>query len=747
MNGFLNQFPYSDFHEMNLDWILKAIKELAREMKDFEASNSIEYVGIWNISDQYSIWSVVTNGNNAYLSIKPVPSGIQVTDQNYWRFIGTFIVDTQLNQNSINPIANKPVTNKFNIVDTRLDALETGLSAETDARTSADDAISAHVNEFESELDNEVVNRMAADATINGRIDSLATLTPGSTTGDAELIDIRTEYQGVVAANAGTAVRDQVSHAMDLINNDVGVDGVSFSLTGSHSQNADLIYFPVAANEKVYCMVTTSTNESIGGIMVFKDSNGDTVTQESFRTNQLKEITVTGAAVKAGAYMPDPTNPCVVTIRLYRANALKLRIDTFDGRLINLTNSSTNNFNEIRDELKYANVNFVLTSAHSSNADRISYSVAAGKKVIIDLRTSNNNILSCSVTCKNGDTVVDQFAVTSGTPRTVTLSGDVTSFGAYVPEVEGETPVVYFSIISEDSILFNSSYDPVSVFKSNIDDALKDLISYQTFTNGINFAFISDMHWETNFKTSPILMNYIAEHSRIRTVINGGDVASGDNSDGTQQAEWLYECTSAFNGNYDYYTINGNHDNNSVGGSSTLTAAQVKNLMLPSPDSVSYGPGNYYHFAKDNTRIICLDSGAVGAADNDQIEWVKNIIENASEDYILIFSHIIFLSHSDDNPCPLFSDLMTMIGTLSAENKAKIQAIFGGHTHHDNDYVFDSIPVVVIDTDSRFPDDGITREAGTTTSQLFDLVTINYDTKTIYCKRIGTIGTDRTITY
>lgn len=27
-NGFINQFPYSDFHEMNLDWLIKKTKEL-----------------------------------------------------------------------------------------------------------------------------------------------------------------------------------------------------------------------------------------------------------------------------------------------------------------------------------------------------------------------------------------------------------------------------------------------------------------------------------------------------------------------------------------------------------------------------------------------------------------------------------------------------------------------------------------------------------------------------------------------
>ena len=28
MSNFINQFPYTDFHELNLDWILNKMKEL-----------------------------------------------------------------------------------------------------------------------------------------------------------------------------------------------------------------------------------------------------------------------------------------------------------------------------------------------------------------------------------------------------------------------------------------------------------------------------------------------------------------------------------------------------------------------------------------------------------------------------------------------------------------------------------------------------------------------------------------------
>jgi hypothetical protein len=69
-----------------------------------------------------------------------------------------------------------------------------------------------NVDVVKTELQSEIAVERA-------RITNLATLTEGSTTGDAELADIRVGYDGTTYASAGEAVREQASALNDIVGN------------------------------------------------------------------------------------------------------------------------------------------------------------------------------------------------------------------------------------------------------------------------------------------------------------------------------------------------------------------------------------------------------------------------------------------------------------------------------------------------------------------------------------------------
>lgn len=88
---FWNKYPYTNFHELNLDWILRQIKELTHEMDEFKVINSIRFFGPWQITSQYPTWAIVDDGNgNGYLSIQPVPVGVTLDNADYWVLVANY---------------------------------------------------------------------------------------------------------------------------------------------------------------------------------------------------------------------------------------------------------------------------------------------------------------------------------------------------------------------------------------------------------------------------------------------------------------------------------------------------------------------------------------------------------------------------------------------------------------------------------------------------------------------------------
>lgn len=83
-----NEYPYRNLTDLNLDFILKAIKNFQNELTNFVNFNSIKYADPiqWNITSQYATNTIVIDALTgiAYISTKPVSVGITLDNTDYW---------------------------------------------------------------------------------------------------------------------------------------------------------------------------------------------------------------------------------------------------------------------------------------------------------------------------------------------------------------------------------------------------------------------------------------------------------------------------------------------------------------------------------------------------------------------------------------------------------------------------------------------------------------------------------------
>ena len=79
--------------------------------------------------------------------------------------------------------------------------------------------LNQELNEYKEELNEDIYVQDQKIVTLENRMDTFSELPSGSTSGDAELADIRIAYDGITYANAGTSVRTQAENNHDNIEN------------------------------------------------------------------------------------------------------------------------------------------------------------------------------------------------------------------------------------------------------------------------------------------------------------------------------------------------------------------------------------------------------------------------------------------------------------------------------------------------------------------------------------------------
>lgn len=159
MSDFINKYPYTDFHELNLDWILETVKNTVEE---------------WH--QTLLEWK----------DVKIAWADEQQAFQDLHDYVMNYFDNLDL-QEEVNIKINQMAA------DGTLDAI-----------------ILPYFNAYKNELNDRI-------ATLESRMDTFSQLAEGSTTGDAELMDIRVGANGVTYPTAGDAVRGQV----DILQNEI----------------------------------------------------------------------------------------------------------------------------------------------------------------------------------------------------------------------------------------------------------------------------------------------------------------------------------------------------------------------------------------------------------------------------------------------------------------------------------------------------------------------------------------------
>lgn len=693
--------------------------------------------------------------------------------------------------------------------------VDTKVATEAGARGNAINSVSDTLRtELKSAITTEKTQRTERDNELEGeiivereRINNIVELPEGSTTGDAELADIRVGANGTTYQTAGDAVRGQFSEVqsefLSIINDNpnslnLGTfvqgtigdgDGGNYS-SSTTIRTQDYIELPIFSKYRVKCdynykftihtydssktyiassywktddYIIDNTTGDIGYIRIkITGRNNETVTPSD--TTGIQVLIDNELSDK----ISDNTKELGSLSDFIRGN--KIVCEVGNGTVPNSANSycvKTNNYIPCKEgDIVYLETNKPLEA--SGDYYVYGYSVYDNEKTEILRVNLSDTSTSQNITDIPHDGAYIRFSLgeNDASNNHVTLRAYKFvnyQINAYVQNKESFIQYLQTSGIEKT---YNLPHYWLNYLESNIKSINASISDYVGFY-GETFFLFSDLHLPTNEKYSPEIIRWLKNNLSTDEVIQCGDIL--DKHSTRQGAlDILQEYVSMTKNLYPVNLV-GNHDNNSNGQSSETTkfvgmSSFYRIMNAPTESFVNWIAGQNYGYKDDNVqkiRHIYLDTGTPDLAviDQEQLDWLEsNINELDNEWTVVVFGHMFMTPASSSTESLQLNSTGWKVAEVLApftqdDTKAHIAGMICGHTHRDysiSEPYHNAFPIISITSDNGSKttafDPNTQYVKGTITAQAIDIFCINTEDKTIHSIRIGN-GSNRSWTY
>lgn len=637
-------------------------------------------------------------------------------------------------------------------------------------------------------------------STLEGRVDNLAHLTEGSTTGDAELMDIRTGAQGEVYSSAGNAVRGQV----DIINtafNDTGICPASISGNNNTYVAFDTAFL-IKANHKYKVVVATWSHDNV------PSSSTATLLEDKYK---VIDAYTTLHKYVTNETLPDSYEfvaPSNVPDNAYYSIGGRADSGTVGSViLIDMTEAELTGFNNKSSDIfavysRASNIFYRNTTNYALKPDSF-YKINVIQWPRDDVPSVGAGTLFLFGWDVSG-TTTDAYVMVQ------TDSGPVPEYLMYVPDdVIGGTFTFGGRVnVNEAGVVIISALDDeiIPAYVDTMIAGLKsDLALHQT-SNSTSFAFITDIHVSNYDINKSVLwamlmskkaINAINKNAPIDMTILNGDYLNNSSSTTLSTVKHWYKALNTVFSDLDtiQFRGKGNHDINDI---NTDPAEQLGDegffdIFAKYTDlkEFRYRYGDMvkdYAYRDDinhKIRYIFLNTVDVPGTDeqhtigirNTQVNFMAEALHFDETDWAVVFiSHhalqdnaTLNPTHSTDGFLPANHGGTPVMGIINAfinktsymyesadidypysvnvdysnNQSNEVIAMISGHTHRDgidvvNGYIMMSTPAAGLSVQSRDADDNAySRSSHTATETSWDIVTIDRLNKILYADRYG----------